>query len=114
MTKENSTSDETISLAETELEEIIKALASPARREILAWLRTPEQHFADQAHPLEMGVCAGKIFEKTGLSHSTASAHLASLQRAGLVSTRKIGQWIFYSRNEAVIAAFLRKMQHEL
>ncbi len=114
MTKENSTSNEARPLTETELEEIIKALANPARREILAWLRTPEQYFADQAYPLEMGVCAGKIFEKTGLSHSTASAHLASLQRAGLVSTRKIGQWIFYSRNEAVIAAFLHKMQHEL
>ncbi len=114
MTKENSTSDEVLPLSDTELEEIIKALASPARREILAWLRTPGTYFADQAHPLEMGVCASKIFEKTGLSQSTASAHLASLQRAGLVSTRKVGQWIFYARNEAVIAAFLHKMHQEL
>jgi len=102
------------SAAATDIDEIMKALASPARREILAWLKEPEQHFAEQAHPFDMGVCAGKIFERAGLSHSTVSAHLAALQRAGLVNARKIGQWIFYSRNEAVIAAFLRQMQQDL
>ena len=98
----------------TDLDEIIKALASPARREILAWLKDPAQQFPAQEHSFELGVCAGKIYEKAGLSQSTVSAHLASLQRAGLVSTRKVGQWIFYARNEAVIAAFLQQMQHDL
>ena len=92
----------------------MKALANPARREILAWLKDPAQQFPEQMHSFELGVCAGKIYEKAGLSQSTVSAHLASLQRAGLVSTRKVGQWIFYSRNEEVIHAFLQQMQHEL
>ena len=61
-----------------------------------------------------MGVCAGKIFEKAGLSQSTVSAHLATLQKAGLVSSQKVGQWIFYARNEALIAQFLKRMQSEL
>lgn len=95
-------------------DEIMKALASPARREILAWLKDPAQQFPQQMHSFELGVCAGKIYEKAGLSQSTVSAHLACLQRAGLVTTRKVGQWIFYSRNEAVIAAFLQQMQQEL
>ncbi|GAB2879198.1 helix-turn-helix transcriptional regulator [Uliginosibacterium flavum] len=105
---------EPIAIAAADMDEIMKALASPARREILAWLKDPEQQFSAQAHSFELGVCAGKIYEKAGLSQSTVSAHLASLQRAGLVSTRKVGQWIFYSRNEAVISAFLQQMQHAL
>ena len=109
MTASNSTA-----IAVTDMDEIMKALASPARREILAWLKDPEQQFSAQAHSFDLGVCASKIYEKAGLSQSTVSAHLASLQRAGLVSTRKVGQWIFYSRNEAVITAFLQQMQHAL
>jgi ArsR family transcriptional regulator len=65
-------------------------------------------------HSFELGVCAGKIFEKSNLSHSTISAHLATLQRAGLVTTRKVGQWIFYSRNEALIDAFLDRIKRDL
>ena len=110
----NSKSDEPRLLSGSAMDEVMKALASPARRQILAWLKEPEKEFSGQAYPLEMGVCAGKIYEKAGLSQSTVSAHLATLQRAGLVSTRKVGQWIFYSRNEAVIAAFLRQMQQDL
>lgn len=112
MTKRNSTPDE--SPAAPDIDEIMKALASPARREILGWLKEPAQQFSEQAYPFEMGVCAGKIYEKAGLSQSTVSAHLACLQRARLVSTRKVGQWIFYSRDEAVISTFLQRMQEEL
>ena len=101
-------------LDEAAMDEIMKALASPARREILAWLKTPAEKFPPQAYPFEMGVCAGKIYDKCELSQSTVSAHLACLQRAGLVTTQKLGQWIFYQRNEAVITAFLAHMQQQL
>jgi len=84
---------------------ILKALAHPVRRDILAWLKEPEKHFAGQEHPLEMGVCAGQ-FERCSLSQSTVSAHLAVLSGAGLVTTRRVGQWVFYKRNEETIAAF--------
>ncbi|AWI76870.1 transcriptional regulator [Parazoarcus communis] len=92
---------------------IIKALAHPVRREILQWLKEPEKHFSEQAHPLEVGVCAG-MFERCGLSQSTVSTHLATLQNAGLVSTRRIGQWVFYKRNEETISTFLRQISDEL
>ncbi|KXA72949.1 helix-turn-helix transcriptional regulator [Bordetella hinzii] len=94
-------------------EDILKALAHPARRNILAWLKEPERHFAGQEHPLDIGVCAGQ-FERCGLSQSTVSTHLGILQRAGLVQTRRVGQWVFYQRNEATIAEFLRTLQTEL
>ncbi|WP_459614936.1 ArsR/SmtB family transcription factor [Bordetella sp. 2513F-2] len=92
---------------------IHKALAHPVRREMLNWLREPEQHFAGQQHPLELGVCAG-MFERCGLSQSTVSTHLAILQRAGLVSARRVGQWVFYRRDEDLIAAFLKHLSREL
>lgn len=97
----------------SDLDEIIKALAHPVRREILQWLKEPEKHFADQDHPLELGVCAGK-FERCGLSQSSVSAHLATLQRAGLVTSHKVGQWSFFKRNEAVIQTFLRDLDQQL
>lgn len=95
-------------------DEIIKALAHPVRRQILHWLKEPERYFAEQEHSLEVGVCAGMIDRRTGLSQSTVSAHLATLQRAGLVSSRKVGQWIFFRRNEDTIRAFLRRLDDEL
>ena len=66
------------------MDEILKALANPLRRQIL------------------------------GLSQSTVSAHLAVLTRAGLVTTRRIGQWVFYQRAEAAIQAFLQRLAREL
>jgi ArsR family transcriptional regulator len=59
-------------------------------------------------------VCAGKIDQKTGLSQSTVSAHLATLQRAGFISSKKVGQWSFFSRNEDVIQHFLARLTDQL
>ncbi|SMH53337.1 ArsR/SmtB family transcription factor [Mesorhizobium australicum] len=84
---------------------ILKALAHPVRRDMLSWLREPEKHFAGQAHPLSMGVCASQ-FERCGLSQSTVSTHLSTLVSAGLLKQRKVGQWVFYSRDEEAIDAF--------
>ncbi|MDD2705295.1 MAG: metalloregulator ArsR/SmtB family transcription factor [Acidocella sp.] len=96
------------------LEEVLRALANPVRRKILAALKAPEQNFPGQEHPYEFGVCASKIEASCGLSQSTVSAHLAVLHQAGLLSARKIGQWVFYTRNEAAITAFLGQMKNSL
>ncbi|MDR6176999.1 DNA-binding transcriptional ArsR family regulator [Pseudomonas sp. SORGH_AS 211] len=96
------------------MDEILKALANPLRRQILDWLRDPRQYFPHQDHDLNTGVCAGQIEARAGLSQSTVSAHLAVLTRAGLVTTRRIGQWVFYQRDEAAIQAFLQRLAREL
>jgi ArsR family transcriptional regulator len=94
---------------------ILKALANPVRRDILAWLKTPHAYFEERpGHTFEHGVCAGHIDSRCGLSQSTVSSHLAVLQRAGLISATKVGQWIFFRRNEAVIAAFLRQLNQDM
>ena len=97
-----------------DLDEIIKALSHPVRREILTWLKDPAAQFPDQQHSTEYGVCAGQIDQRCGLSQSTVSAHLATLQRAGLISSQKIGQWHFFKRNEATIQAFLEQLRQAL
>lgn len=42
-------------------------------------------------------LCACQITAVLELAPSTVSAHLAELRRAGLVTERKEGRWIYYS-----------------
>ncbi len=95
-------------------DEAFKALANPVRRKILLALKAPEQNFPGQEHPYEWGVCAGKIEAGCDLSQSTVSAHLAVLHQAGLLIAKKCGQWVFYKRDEAAIAALLGRLTSEL
>jgi ArsR family transcriptional regulator len=89
-----------------DLLEVCKALANPTRLQIMGWLRDPAAHFAPQADPIErVGVCVKQIQEKAGVSQSTASQFMTVLQRAGLVESTRIGQWTYYRRNDARIAA---------
>jgi ArsR family transcriptional regulator len=97
-----------------DLDEVLKALSNPVRRQILQLMRQPEKNFPGQDHPYDFGVCAGKIDDAFGLSQSTISAHLAVLQHAGLITAKRTGQWIFYKRNEPAIAAFLAHMEKAL
>lgn len=97
-----------------DLDDIIKALAHPVRRDILNWLKDPKVQFPEQLHNHEFGICAGQIDQRCGLSQSTVSAHLAVLQRAGLITSQKVGQWHFFKRNEEVIRQFLKQMSQEL
>ena len=97
-----------------DLDEGLKALVHPVRRAILAKLKTPEAWFAGQEQPLSLGVCAGQIERGCPLSQSTVSAHLAALQSTGLITGRRIGQWVFYKRNEAAIEALLSRLRETL
>jgi len=94
-----------------DIDTIHKALANPTRRQILAWLKEPEVFFAEQQHPLQLGVCAGMIDRRAGLSQSTMSAHLAVLVKSGLVTSQRVGQWNYFKRDEALIQAFIDQMQ---
>lgn len=97
-----------------DLDDIIKALAHPVRRDILNWLKDPKGQFPEQYHSFEHGICAGQIDQRCGLSQSTVSAHLATLQRAGLISSQKVGQWHFFKRNEDAVQAFLKQLSETL
>jgi DNA-binding transcriptional ArsR family regulator len=98
----------------TEKAEILKVIAHPVRISFLEWMREPDRHFCDQEHPLAMGICAKQFEKKCGLSQSTVSAHLAALEKAGLVKTNRVGQWAFYSRDEDTIVSFLNELRSTL
>jgi DNA-binding transcriptional ArsR family regulator len=97
-----------------DIDAIHKALANPVRREILAWLNEPRAYFSEQDFPLENGVCAGQIYARCDMSQSTVSAHLATLHKAGLITSKRVGQWIFFKRDDAVINAFLEQLHRTL
>lgn len=95
--------------------EIFKALSNKARLQILNWLKEPEVHFPGQAeHGFANGVCVGQIHLKTGLTQSTVSEYLTSLQRAGLIISTRAGQWTYYKRNEDAFAALSKLIQTDI
>ena len=49
-----------------------------------------------------------------GAQRSETSDDAIQVRRQRLVTTRRIGQWVFYKRNEDAIAEFLRQLGHEL
>ena len=95
--------------------EVFKALSNKTRLQILNWLKDPEMSFPDQAvYGYAHGVCVGQIQAKAALTQSTVSEYLATLQRAGLVTSTRVGQWTYYKRNEEAFAALSQLIQTEI
>lgn len=99
-----------------DLLEIFKALSNRTRLEIVQSLKDPEKNFPpqDEGDVHTVGVCVSSIQEGVGLSQSTVSDYLATLQRAGLVEVKRIGQWTYYKRNEATISALAEIIGEDL
>lgn len=94
-----------------DVSEALKALDNPTRLAIVGWLKNPGKNFPDQELDADQyGVCVSVIQERAGLSQSTVSLYLASLQRAQLVTSQRIGPWTYYKRHEQNIAAFLKEL----
>ncbi|TKC09972.1 helix-turn-helix transcriptional regulator [Pedobacter polaris] len=97
--------------------EIFKALSNKTRLQILTWLKEPEKHFPDHKISCDhnnLGVCVGHIQQKAGLTQSTISEYLSLLQRAGLVTATRMGQWTYYKRNEAAFEALSNLIASEI
>lgn len=99
-----------------ELLDVFKALSNRTRLEILKGLKDPVKHFPpqDEGDVHTVGVCVSSIQEGVGLSQSTVSDYLVTLQRAGLVEVRRIGQWTYYKRNETAISTLAELIGSEL
>jgi DNA-binding transcriptional ArsR family regulator len=87
--------------------DILHALASERRLQVLEWLRDPPSHFPPQRDGdlVKDGVCLLFIADKLGVAQPTATTHMLVLRRAGLVTSKRVGQWTFYRRDEEAIAA---------
>ena len=99
-----------------DLLEIFKALSNRTRLDILKRLKDPVNGFPpqDEGDVHTVGVCVSSIQEGVGLSQSTVSDYLATLQRAGLIEVRRIGQWTYYKRNEEAISALAERIGKDL
>jgi DNA-binding transcriptional ArsR family regulator len=90
--------------------DVVKALASEKRLQILHWLKQPRSYFPPQVDGdlVKDGVCGLFIAQKLGVSQPTASEHLRILTQAGLLRAKRIKQWTFYRRDDKRIAAVKR------
>ena len=68
------------------LDKVFEALASKSRRQILAYLT-------------EVELSTSELAEKFGISDPAISRHLSVLENAGLVSSERRGQFVFYKLN---------------
>ncbi|OFW33270.1 MAG: hypothetical protein A2074_05105 [Candidatus Aquicultor primus] len=84
-------------MEELSVKQLFKALANPARVEILKVLSAAQNGQGANVSNGETSV--NIIVDKISLSPSTISHHLNVLKKAGVVHARKERQWIFYSIN---------------
>lgn len=77
------------------LQETLKALSDPTRREILTLLRDGNLH-------------AGEIAAHFQATAPTISHHLAVLKHAGLIVDTKEGKYIHYELNLSVVEEMLK------
>jgi ArsR family transcriptional regulator len=95
---------------------VFSALANEKRLQILEWLKDPVAHFPPQRDGdlVKDGVCVLFIADKLGVAQPTATAHLQKLARCDLVTSKRVGQWTFYKRNERAINALKREIRNGL
>ncbi|MBI2300189.1 MAG: helix-turn-helix transcriptional regulator [Armatimonadetes bacterium] len=58
--------------------------------------------------------CVCELVQPLGLPQSTVSSHLRTLREAGLVTTEKIGRWVFYGMSSDGLAEAIGWLQGNL
>jgi ArsR family transcriptional regulator len=92
------------------LNRALHAIADPTRRRILQALKERGACSIGK----DVGLCASDIELRVHLSQPTISHHMSILRRAGLVEAKKLGQWMWYRRNETALRAFARDLRESL
>lgn len=96
--------------SDQQLTAMLRAIADPARRRILALLKQP----GCCAIGKSSGMCACDVEGQIRLSQPTISHHMAVLRKAGLVEAEKVEQWMWYRRNEQALRALAQQLREEL
>ena len=78
------------------LQQTLKALADPTRREILNMLKGGKRS-------------AGEIAEQFDITAAAVSRHLSVLKEADLIEDTRDGKYIFYELNASVLEEILRQ-----
>lgn len=77
------------------MNETLKAISDPVRRDILTMLKTGKKS-------------AGEIAEQFNLTGATVSYHLAKLKSADLIAEEKYKNFIYYQLNTSVFEEVLK------
>ena len=99
-----------MSSSEQLLDRVLQAIADPTRRRILQTLRVRGACSIGK----DVGLCASDIEQRIPLSQPTISHHMAILKKAGLVEAQKIGQWMWYRRNDRALRQFAKILRQSL
>ena len=102
-----------------DLEQVYKALSNELRRDILMWLKLPVENFPLMEHlpESEQGkgyICVSCIRDKANITQSTISSYLMILKKAGLLKSKRIGQWTYYKRDEEFIKSVIDHLKDTL
>ncbi len=92
------------------LTRVLQAIADPTRRQILHALKERGACSLDK----EVGLCASDIETRVHVSQPTISHHMSILKAAGLVEAKKLGQWMWYRRNEQALRGLARTVRDTL
>lgn len=93
--------------------DVLRAISNPRRLAIVTWLADPEAHFPAQRDGdlVDDGVCVGFITKKMGISQPAVTEHMQLLAEAGLVSSKKIKNWVFYKLQTQHLSEVLSGLQ---
>jgi ArsR family transcriptional regulator len=82
--------------------EVAKALADPRRMALLEAIGSAREYSCQ------------KLCSESGVSKGTVSHHIKELVRAGLVSERRSGQFMFYEVRREVLAAYAAELMRRV
>jgi DNA-binding transcriptional ArsR family regulator len=95
---------------EQTLNRMLHAVADPTRRRILQALKERGACSIGK----DVGLCASDLEPRVHLSQPTISHHMSILTKAGLVEAKKLGQWMWYRRDETALREFARALRESL
>ena len=96
--------------SEQTLTRVLQAIADPTRRRILQALKERGGNSIGK----DVGLCASDLELRVHVSQPTISHHMSILKKAGLVEAKKLGQWMWYRRNETALREFARELRDNL
>lgn len=82
--------------------EVAKALADPRRMALLEAIGSAQEYSCQ------------KLCLESGVTKGTVSHHIKELVRAGLVSERRDGQFMFYEVRREVLAAYAAELMRRV
>ena len=89
-------------LTDSQFQAVAKALADPRRMTLLECVASEAEYSCQK-------LCMG-----SGVSKGTVSHHVKELVRAGLITERRDGQYMFYEVRREVLAAYTAELMRRV